>query len=194
MQATAMGRRPHVLVVPFPAQVHVAPLMKLAHRVSDHGIKVTFVNTEFIHEKIIAAMLDKDGKQSRIELVSIPDGLHPGAHRNDDDVKLTESVLTVMPGHFKDLIEKINRTNEDKQITCVIADTTVGWALEVAEKMGIKRAAVWPAAPGNLALALHVPKLIEARIIDTDGKLVRPEFCSIYLKNFGVQMRFYLRD
>ena len=166
-----MGRRPHVLVVPFPAQGHVAPLMKLAHKVSDHGIKVTFVNTEFIHAKIMASMPDKDGKQSRIELVSVPDGLNPGANRNDA-VMLTESILTVMPGHVKDLIEKINRTNDDEKITCVIADTTVGWALEVAEKMGIKRAAVWPGGPGDLALALHIPKLIEARIIDTDGKFI----------------------
>ena len=54
--------------------------VKLAHRVSDHGIKATFVNTEFIHEKIMAAMLDKDGKPSRIELVLIPDGMNPGAN------------------------------------------------------------------------------------------------------------------
>ena len=70
-----------------------------------------------------------------------------------------------------DLIEKINQSNDDDdQISCIIADTTVGWALEVVEKMGIKRAAVWPAGPGNLAFLLHVPKLIEDGIIDTKGK------------------------
>ena len=36
--------------------------------------------------------------------------------------------------------------------------------------MGIKRAAVWPGGPGNLAFLLHVPKLIEDGIIDTKGK------------------------
>ena len=61
----------------------VAPLMKLAHRISDHGIKITFVNTEFIHEKIMTAIHDKDGKPSgRIELVSIPDGRDPGSNRS----------------------------------------------------------------------------------------------------------------
>ena len=64
-------------------------------------------------------------------------------------------------------MEKINQSN---QISCLIADPTVGWALEVAEKMGIKRAAVWPGGPGNLAFFLHVPKLIEDGIIDTKGK------------------------
>ena len=42
---------------------------------------------------------------------------------------------------------------------------------EVAEKMGIKSAAFWPAGPANLAFALHIPKLIEEGIIDIKGKI-----------------------
>ena len=52
-----------------------------------------------------------------------------------------------------------------------IADATFGWALEVAEKMGIKRAAVSLAEAGNLAFALHIPKLIEDGIIDAEGNI-----------------------
>ncbi|GMY39796.1 UDP-glycosyltransferase 83A1-like [Fagus crenata] len=165
-----MGRQPHVLVIPFPAQGHVAPLMKLSHWIVDHGIKVTFVNTEFIHAKLTASMAVKNEDKSPIRLVSIPDGLEPGDDRKDF-IKLKESVDKFMPAHFKDLIEKINKSDDDDQISCVIADATVGWALEVAEKMGIKRAALWPAGPGNLAFSLHIPKLIEGGIIDDKGTL-----------------------
>jgi UDP:flavonoid glycosyltransferase YjiC (YdhE family) len=38
------------MVVPFPAQGHVMPLMELAHRLVEHGIEVDFVNTEFNHD------------------------------------------------------------------------------------------------------------------------------------------------
>ena len=168
-----MERQPiHVLVIPFPAQGHVAPLMKLTHKIVDHGINVTFVNTEFIHAKLIASnsMAVKSEEKSPIRLVSIPDGLEPGDDRNNTP-KLMESIEKVMPGHLKDLIEKINQSNDDDQISCLVADTTVGWALEVAEKMGIKRASVWPAGPANLAFALHIPKLIEEGIIDIKGKI-----------------------
>ncbi|KAL4633506.1 hypothetical protein ACB092_04G127400 [Castanea dentata] len=166
---SVLERQPiHVLVIPFPAQGHVAPLMKLSHKIVDHGINVTFVNTEFIHAKLTASMAVKREEKSPIRLVSIPDGLEPGDDRNDTP-KLTESIEKVMPGHLKDLIEKINQSNDDDQISCIIADTMVGWALEVAEKMGIKRAAVWPAGPANLAFALHIPKLIEEGIIDLKG-------------------------
>lgn len=165
-----MGR-PHVLVVPFPAQGHVAPLMKLSHKIADHGIKVTFVNTEFIHARIVAGIRDENGGESLIRLVSIPDGLDPGDDRKGV-LKLTHSILSVMPGHMEELIENINRSHDNEQITCVIADTCMGWALEVAKKMKIERVAVFPAGPGSLVTVLHIPKLIEAGIIDNDGKSI----------------------
>ena len=150
-----------MLIIPFPAQGHVTPLMKFAYQISDHGIKVTFVNSDFIHEKLVAALPDEDEAQSRIRLASIPDGLGPGEGRKDL-LKSTDSMLRVMPGHLKELIEKVNNSNDDEKITCVIADTTVGWALEVAEKMGIKSVAFCPCGPGSLALLFHIPRLIEA--------------------------------
>nr|XP_023928110.1 UDP-glycosyltransferase 83A1-like [Quercus suber] len=60
-----------------------------------------------------------------IRLISIPDGLATGDERNDT-LKLTKSILKVLPGHFEDLIEKINQSNDDDQISCIIADTIVG--------------------------------------------------------------------
>ena len=141
--------------------------MRLSHKIVDHGINATFVNTEFIHAKLTASMAVKSEEKSPLRLVSIPDGLEPRDDQNDTP-KLTENIQKVMPGHLKDLIEKINQSN---QISCIIADPTVGWALKVAEKMGIKRAAVWPAGPGNLAFAFHITKLIEEGIIDNKGKI-----------------------
>ena len=90
-----MGRQPHVLVIPLPFQGHVAPLMKLSHKIVDHGIKVTFVNTEFIHAKVTASMPVKNEEKSPIRLVSIPNGLEPGDDRNDA-LKLTQSMLKVI--------------------------------------------------------------------------------------------------
>ena len=79
----SQGRQPHVLVIPCPVQGHVASLMKLSRKIVDHGIKVTFVNTEFIHAKVTASMVVKSEEKSPIRLVSIPDGLEPGDDRKD---------------------------------------------------------------------------------------------------------------
>ena len=167
----------HVLIIPFPSQEHVAPLMKLAHRISDHGIKVTFVNSDFIHEKVVAALPDEveaeaEGEgRSRVRLASIPDGLDVG-EEGRDIAQLTESIERVMPGHLKDLIEKVNiNSNDDgenEKITCVIADISLGrWPIQVAENMGIHGFPFSSMGPGILAWALHIPKLIEAGIINS---------------------------
>ncbi|CAA2968298.1 UDP-glycosyltransferase 83A1-like [Olea europaea subsp. europaea] len=69
------------------------------------------------------------------------------------------------------LIEQINGSESDK-ITCLIADATMGWALEVAEKMGIKYVAFWPPAATQLALLFKIPNFIDDRIIDSDAKII----------------------
>ncbi|KAH7846529.1 hypothetical protein Vadar_014981 [Vaccinium darrowii] len=148
---------PHVLAIPYPAQGHVIPLLELAQRVAQHGFKVTFVNSEFNHRRVMNALLDKDNVGNHVNLVSIPDGLEPWEDRNDL-LKLTESTLKIMSGKLEELIEKINGSDNNK-ITCVIADGGQGWALEVAEKMRIRRAAFWPAAATSLALGFSIPEL-----------------------------------
>ncbi|KAJ6368221.1 hypothetical protein OIU78_000743 [Salix suchowensis] len=77
-----------------------------------------------------------------IHLVSFPDGLESGEDR-------------VKPGKRSE--------------TCVLADQTIGWALELAEKKGIKRAAFCSAAAAMLVQGFSIPKLIEDGIIDKEG-------------------------
>ncbi|KAH0969506.1 hypothetical protein GBA52_028591 [Prunus armeniaca] len=76
-----------------------------------------------------------------------------------------------MPGKLEELIENINQGEGDK-VTCVIADENCAWALEVAEKMKLKRVAFWPASAAALTLIFGIPKLIHEEIIDNDGKIL----------------------
>ncbi|KAL2504981.1 UDP-glycosyltransferase 83A1 [Abeliophyllum distichum] len=76
-------RKPHVLLIPFPAQGHVIPLMELALNLAKHGFKVTFVNTEFIHERVINALPGTENVQELIQMVSLPDGLESSDNRSE---------------------------------------------------------------------------------------------------------------
>ncbi|CAK9162986.1 unnamed protein product [Ilex paraguariensis] len=162
---------PHVIVIPYPAQGHVIPFMEVALTLANQGFKVTFVNTEFNHKRVIKALSEKDDVHNLVHLVSVPDGLEPFEDRNDL-LKLTEKTTEVMPGKLQELIEKINESDDD-EIACLIADGSMGWALEVADKMGIKRAIFWTAAAAQLALVLSIPKLIDDGIINNDGILMK---------------------
>ncbi|KAJ0049596.1 hypothetical protein Pint_16222 [Pistacia integerrima] len=157
-----MSKQPHVLVIPYPAQGHVAPLLKLATKIAEHGIKVTFVNTEFIEAKVMASIPEKAEGWSLIKFVSISDGIERDDDRKDFD-KTRNTMLRVMP----------------EQITCVIADISVRWALEVAQNLGVSRAAFIPYGPANLALSFHVTKMIEDGILDSNGNPMNDWLISI---------------
>ncbi|KAI3835077.1 hypothetical protein MKX03_016763 [Papaver bracteatum] len=158
----------HALVLPFPAQGHVIPLMKLSNQLSEHGFKITFVNTEYNHEKVVASLpKESNSKENNIHLVSIPDGREPGANRRDF-AKVFDSILSSMPSYLEVLIREINESSDDR-ITCVIADEHMGWAVRVAKKMKIPVAGFWTAAAGLRTVHLHLQQMIETGILNSDG-------------------------
>ncbi|KAL4568543.1 hypothetical protein LXL04_024157 [Taraxacum kok-saghyz] len=159
--------KPHVLIIPYPAQGHVIPIIELGQRLVNHGVKVTIVNTEVTHKQVISNALKKDGFGDLLQSVSIPDGLEQWEDRSDL-CKLTNSILQTMPRKLEELIYTINKEDINK-VTCIIADDCMGWAIKVAKKLRIKRAAIWPASVTTLASMLSSQKLIDDGIINNNG-------------------------
>ncbi|CAN4082678.1 unnamed protein product [Withania somnifera] len=162
---------PHIVAIPYPAQGHVLPLMELCLWLVNEDCKITFVNTEFNHKRVIKALPENDELRNKISLASIPDGLGPHEDRTDL-TKLTESIAEIMPGKLMEVISLLNNSDENG-VTCVIADENMGWALGVAEKLNIRRVAFWPAAAAMLASLFSVSKLIDDGIIDTNGTILK---------------------
>ncbi|KAH7554489.1 hypothetical protein JRO89_XS12G0224400 [Xanthoceras sorbifolium] len=163
------GGNPHVLVIPYPAQGHVIPLMELSQCLARHGIRITFVNTEQNHKRVMNALAKNDGiANSYIHLVSVLDGLESDPKQRNQPEKRLEAVLWFLPRKVEELIENINASESDK-ITCVLADHLLGWAMEIAVRKGIKRAAFSAIAATTLVLRSSIPKLIDDGIIDNDG-------------------------
>ncbi|KAG0496364.1 hypothetical protein HPP92_001055 [Vanilla planifolia] len=141
--------------------------MELSFRLLDRGFKVTFLNTDYNHERVVSAMKGKGSNQ--IRMASIPDGFGPEESRSDLG-RLTESIAAVMPKPLENLIME-----EKNKFTCFIADTNMPWAFAIAKKMAIRTAAFFPSAAGLLALFFNIPKLIENGIIDENGGDVSTE-------------------
>ncbi|KAL0442123.1 UNVERIFIED_CONTAM: hypothetical protein Sradi_0151200 [Sesamum radiatum] len=121
----------------------------------------------------------KDKEEDSMVLSSIPDGLAPDDDRNDA-FKLIESLRSTMAASLTDLIHKINCSNSDEKVSYILADITVGWVLEVAERVGAEPVGFSPAAAASLAVTLHIPKLIERGNLDGDANKLerRPNFCT----------------
>ncbi|KAG6398383.1 hypothetical protein SASPL_139841 [Salvia splendens] len=158
-----MGK-PHVLAMPYPAQGHVIPLMELAQWLAHNGIRVTFVNTDFNHARVMSSL---SSISELITLASVPDGLESWEDRNDL-AKLEASMPEAVPRALEALIEKINTTESDR-VTCLITDYGLIWALALADKLGIKKSAFLPAPVALLALARHSKSLLDEGIVDGDG-------------------------
>lgn len=162
----------HVVMIPYPVQGHVIPLMELAQCLGEQGLKVTFVNTEINHRLILNALQGNNVLDfEHIHLVSIPDGVESEEDRNVPG-KLSNAIYRVMPGKLEELIRKYNDASEeeDDKISCIIADQSLGWTLEMSKKLGIRGVAFLPAAAAVLVLGFSIPKLIHDGIIDQDGE------------------------
>uniref|UniRef100_A0ACD5X7S6 Uncharacterized protein n=1 Tax=Avena sativa TaxID=4498 RepID=A0ACD5X7S6_AVESA len=164
---------PHVLALPFPAQGHVIPLMEFSHRLVQHGVKVTFVNTELNHALILGALVSKDGSSSLggVDMVSIPDGLGDGEDRKNL-ARLAEAFLEVMPGELENLIGRVSGTSVSaggEELTWLIADASMAWAFPVARKLGLRVAAFNPVSLAMFAMRMSIPKLIRDGVVDEKG-------------------------
>ncbi|KAL9152399.1 hypothetical protein ABFS82_11G119700 [Erythranthe guttata] len=159
----------HVMMVPFPMHGHVIPLLELAKSLAKHGTKITFVNTEIIHERIFN--IDRHKREALLEdgvrLVSVSDGLE--SNERYIPGKLMEAVYKVIPQKIEELIREIDDTSKEDRITCIIYDQSIGSIQKVAGAMGIRSAAFLPAAAASLVLGYNIPNLIEDGIIDGEG-------------------------
>jgi len=159
-----MGILPHFLVIPFPVQGHVNPLMQFSQVLAKHGCKVTFLHTEFNHKRSKTDVSEQD----KIQVVTLPDGLEPEDDKSDIK-KVFLSIKSTMPPRLPKLIEEVNALNVDNKINCIVVTFNMGWALEVGHNLGIKGAFLCPASATTLACAVCIPKLIEDGIIDFEG-------------------------
>ncbi|KAI3947517.1 hypothetical protein MKW92_000837 [Papaver armeniacum] len=171
-----MVKQPHVLVLPWPAQGHVMPMMQVSQKLVDLGVQVTFAITESLHKQLLANLSSslKEGVRNdlnRIRIVSRPEGLE---YQNQEKAS----------DYLEELVMKINEeinggNNGEEKVSCVIADAGVYWAYEPAKKMGLKIAMFCPTSLAVTAMTLHIPKLIEAGIIDENGTPLKQEMIKI---------------
>nr|CAB3493174.1 unnamed protein product [Digitaria exilis] len=161
--------RPRVMVLPFPAQGHVMPLMELSHLLVEHGFDVVFVNTDFNHARILEAMAGGEAAPpaSGIELVSFPDGMGPDGDRTDVG-KLLEGLPAAMLGGLEETIRS-------RKIRWVVADVSMSFVLELVPTVGVRVALFSTFSAAIFALRVHIPKMVKDGIIDESGNVRKNE-------------------
>ncbi|KAJ4836554.1 hypothetical protein Tsubulata_013433 [Turnera subulata] len=126
---------PHVLIFPFPAQGHVNSMLKLAELLGIAGLNVTFLNSEYNHERLVryTDIQERFAPYTGLRFRTISDGLPADHPRTGGRVmELFEALKLQSKTHFKDILVGIR-----PRVTCIIGDGNMGFVVEVASELGI---------------------------------------------------------
>ncbi|XP_071737708.1 7-deoxyloganetin glucosyltransferase-like [Rutidosis leptorrhynchoides] len=161
-------QKPHAVCIPFPAQGHINPMLKLAKILHSKGFHITFVNTEFNHQRLLKSQgLNVLNRYESFQFQTIPDGLPPpkNVDATQDIASLCKSTYETCLGPFKTLIMKLNESRTMRPVSCIVADGSMGFTLDAADELGITEVLFWtPSACGFLAYT-HYETLWEKGLI-----------------------------
>ncbi|KAF5191278.1 Udp-glycosyltransferase 85a8 [Thalictrum thalictroides] len=160
MESFIVAKKPHAVCIPLPFQSHINVMLKIAKLLHFKGFHITFVNTEFNHQRILKA----EGADSLkgfpdFQFETIPDGLPPSdTNASQDTLELLHSISKncLIPLH--NLIAKLNEvsiSSDDPRVSCIVADCYTSFALEAAEKIGIPGILLWPMSTCTMMSYLH---------------------------------------
>ncbi|KAL5566970.1 hypothetical protein UlMin_030134 [Ulmus minor] len=156
------NHKPHAVCIPYPAQGHINPMTKLAKLLNSRGIYITFVNTEYNHNRLLKSRGPNslDGLPS-FKYESIPDGLPPSDMETTQHLpSLCVSIRKNFLALFRDLLKKLNSSPDLPPVSCIVSDAVMSFTLDAAEELGIPDVCFWAASSCSYLGFLHYRQLI----------------------------------
>lgn len=162
---TVMPKKKKIILIPYPAQGHVNPMIKLASLFSNKGFNPIIITPEFIHRRVSHRI--NDG----IVFLSIPDGLHEDTPR--DFFAIEMAMERNMASPLEELVRKMivdgGEEDDGGGIGFFVVDLLASWAIDVGRRCGVTVAGFWPAMHATYRLVAAIPDLIHAGVISEDG-------------------------
>jgi pathogen-inducible salicylic acid glucosyltransferase len=129
MEMEKNGYRAHCLVLTYPVQGHINPMMEFSKRLQHKGVKVTFVITNFISKTM-------HKEASSIALETISDGYDEGGLAQAESIyDYQERFQRVGSQTLTQLIEKLSSSSSP--VDGVVYDPFLPWALDIAKSFGL---------------------------------------------------------
>ncbi|XVF36693.1 hypothetical protein REPUB_Repub19eG0079500 [Reevesia pubescens] len=157
--------KPHAVCIPFPAQGHINPMLKLAKLLHHRGFHITFVNTEFNHKRLLKSRgPDALNGLPSFRFETIPDGLPPtDADVTQDIPSLCESTSKTCLPHFKQLLHKLNDFSSANvpPVSCVVSDGVMSFTLDAAQELGVPEVLFWTTSACGFLGYVHYRQLME---------------------------------
>ncbi|VAH40448.1 unnamed protein product [Triticum turgidum subsp. durum] len=165
--------KPHAVCVPYPAQGHATPMMKLAKVLHSRGFHITFVYTEHNHRRLVRSR--GPGAVAGLpdfRFATIPDGLPPSdPDTTQDQASICYSTTTTCLPHLKSLIGDLNNgAAGTPPVTCVVADSIMSFVVDATAEIGVPCALFWTASACGYMGYYNFPSFV--RTTDRDDILL----------------------
>ncbi|PIA34008.1 hypothetical protein AQUCO_03900120v1 [Aquilegia coerulea] len=176
METSSATKKPHAVCFPLPFQSHINSMLKFAKLLHLKGFHITFVNTEFNHQKV----LQSRGQDSLKDLPAdfryetITDGLPPSDVNEMQNIGLLlDSITKNCLNPFRDLLAKINRASAssgDPPVSCIVSDGLLSLTLEAANELGVPEVLLWGGMAVSMWLIHHNQVFVEKGLLPLKDK------------------------
>ncbi|KAL9323462.1 hypothetical protein ACSQ67_008319 [Phaseolus vulgaris] len=131
MEKKKMARRAHCLVLAYPLQGHINPMLQFSKQLEHQGVKITLVTTRFYCNNLKRV-------PPSIAIETISDGFDQGGppHDADSHKAFIDRSCEVGSESLAELLEKLGRS-KDEHVDCVVYDSFFPWALDVVKRFEI---------------------------------------------------------
>ncbi|CAI9777089.1 unnamed protein product [Fraxinus pennsylvanica] len=138
--------KPHILVLPFPAQGHINPALEFSKCLASHGLKVTIILTSRV---IKSAQIPLN---SSINVETISDG--------SEEAKESKSIEDFFKQFNAAVSQNLTKFIQERRETCpakvLVYDSIIPWALDVAHQEGLLGASFFTQASCVCAIYYHI--------------------------------------
>lgn len=170
----------HCLIVLYPLQGHINPLLQFAKRLQHEGIKITLTTTKFSFKTLQEV-------SGSISVETISDGFDEGANGTAAETYLAK-FRKVGSETLTEVVLKL--CNLGSPVDCLIYDAFLSWVLDVAKSLGLLGAPFFTQSCAVNNIYYHVYKgLLKVPLEETEVKIPGlplllssdlPSFVSIY--------------
>ncbi|KAK1699049.1 hypothetical protein QYE76_015746 [Lolium multiflorum] len=148
-----------VVLVPFPAQGHVTPMLHLARALAARGVACTVAVPDFVHRRMGSCA---DVAAAGVGLASIPSGIFDDGGEPPGFASIAHAMEHHMPAHLERMLTR-------GHAACVVVDVLASWAIPVASRCGVPAVGFWPAMLASFRVVAAIPELLRRRFIsDSD--------------------------
>lgn len=128
MEKEIKNQIPHCLIIPYPTQGHINPMLQFSKRLLQKGLKVTLVNTISSSKTFKTINLN-----TSIEFETISDGFDDGGLTAAKNIETyIETFRRTGSQTLTQLLHKLTKSNNS--IDCVIHDAFLPWVVDVAKE------------------------------------------------------------